>query len=85
MTRVQTETESYVLCKTGGGRVMTLEYRLSETTLPVFELSEQTPKKASFRPWNKAIPNAKKKVGLPAVDTFRVFALSECFLTFCRQ
>ncbi len=60
MTKAQTGTESYVTCKTGDGRVKTLEYRSSETTFPVFERSEKTPKKASFRPWNKARPNAKE-------------------------
>jgi len=60
MTKAQTGTEPYVTCKTGGGRVKTLEYRSSETTLPMFETYEKTKKKASFGPWNKAIPNAKE-------------------------
>jgi hypothetical protein len=49
MTKAQTGTKSYVTCKTGDGREKTSEYRLSETTLPIFETYEKTPKKAGFR------------------------------------
>ena len=60
MTKAQTVTKSYVTCKTGDGLVKTLENRSSEKTLPRFDTYEKTTKKASFRPWNKARPNAKE-------------------------
>jgi hypothetical protein len=61
MTKAQTGTESYVTCKTGGGRVKTLENRLSETTLPKFETYEKTPKKPASGHEDKARPNAEKE------------------------
>lgn len=68
MAKAQTGTESYVTCKTGDGRVKTLDNRASETTLPSFENYEKTQRKPVSGNGTKARPNAKKKVGLPAVD-----------------
>jgi hypothetical protein len=61
MTKAQTGTESYVTCKTGGGRVKTLEYRSSETTLPMFERCEKTKKSASSRLWNSETKCKKRR------------------------